>query len=109
MSGGSYNYLCYAVTDELMNKHGEDLRNMVSALADAGAKDAAEETETIIAILRHFDVRMGARLRRLQPVWKAIEGWHSGDTGPDHLARALSEYRADVEPPVSSDDAKSEV
>lgn len=98
MSGGSYNYLCYADISDLMNKHGEDLRNMVSALTDAGATDAAEETETIIAILRHFEVRMNARLARIQPVWKAVEWWHSGDTSRKDFEETIYEYRREVEP-----------
>ena len=102
MSGGSYNYLCYASIDELITKHGQDLDDMVQALVAVGAQDAARETESLRLILRHFEVRMQARLDRLSPVWKAVEWCHSGDTGPDGIDDALAQYRAEVEPPPRS-------
>lgn len=101
MSGGSYNYLCYASIDELLNKHGQDLDDMVQGLSAVGATDAARETESLRLILRHFEVRMQARLDRLSPVWKALEWWHSGDTSEKQFEEALADYRREVEPPTS--------
>ena len=108
MSGGSYNYLCYADPSDLLQKHGQDLRDMVSSLSAAGASDASKETETIIAILDHFRDRMQARVDRISGVWRAMEWWHSGDISEEQFKEALAEYRADVEPtsPLSSKEAK---
>lgn len=98
MSGGSYNYLCFAEPSDLLQKHSQDLRDMVEALSAAGASDAAKETETIIAILNHFRDRLQARVDRVSPVWKAIEWWHSGDWSEAQFQETLAEYRADIEP-----------
>jgi hypothetical protein len=98
MSGGSYNYVCYADPGDLLQKHGQDLQEMVGALSRAGADDAARETETVIAILDHFRNRMQARLDRLNGVWRAMEWWHSGDISEEDFKKALAEYRSDVEP-----------
>jgi len=98
MSGGSYNYLCFADPSDLLQKHSQDLREMVEGLSAAGADDAARETETIIVILDHFRNRMQARVDRVSPVWKALEWWHSGDWSEKQFRETLAEYRADVEP-----------
>jgi len=98
MSGGSYNYLCFAEPSDLLEKHSQDLREMVEALSAAGASDAAKETETIITILNHFKDRLQARIDRVSPVWKAVEWWHSGDWSEAQFRESLAEYRADVEP-----------
>lgn len=96
MSGGSFNYLCYAEPEELFNKRA-DLKAMVEALSNLGYTDAAAETETITLILNHFEARMRARLERLTPVWKAMEWVQSGDSGPEYLGEEIARYRKEVE------------
>lgn len=102
MSGGSFNYLCWAMAGELVQKRS-DISDMVRALADDGIIDAAKETESILLILNHFEVLMQARIERLSPVWKAIEWQRSGDWGQDCVNEALAEYRAAVLPKPDSD------
>lgn len=91
MSGGSFNYLCYAEPGNLFEKY-LDLAMMRDALAE-DYPDAAKETESIVLICKQFDVLMQARLDRLSPVWKAVEWTQSGDTGPDAIKEAVAEYR----------------
>lgn len=95
MSGGSFNYLCYAEPYELFNKR-QDLADMVQALAEAGYVDAAKETETIGLIINHFEARVGARLERLNEVWKSVEWVRSGDSSSDRIEGAIAEYRKEV-------------
>ena len=97
MSGGSFNYLCWAQPLDLLNKR-QDISDMVKALSDAGHIDAAAETETILLVLNHFEALMQARIDRLSPVWKAIEWKRSGDWGKDAVDEAFREYRAQIEP-----------
>jgi len=92
MSGGSYDYLCYADATELFNKR-QSISDMVTALAGLGHLDAARETESIKLILNQFEVQIDARLRRLQDVWKAVEWTESGDTGPEAIEIAIAKYR----------------
>ncbi len=97
MSGGSFNYLCFAMPSDLFEKRG-DLKDMVDELSGRGYIDAAQETETISLILDHFQVLMQARLDRLCDVWQAVE-WHvSGDYSKDQVETEIAKYRADILP-----------
>jgi hypothetical protein len=97
MSGGSYDYLYIKDIDELLHSHHqENIEGMAARLAGLGyAQDAAEETESVLLILRQFQVRMQARLNRLSGVWKAVEWWDSCDWNEDSVKEALAEYRKD--------------
>jgi len=93
MSGGSYNYLCYANPDELINKT-VDLQDMADRLAGLGyAPDAARETQELLLIVRQFENRIAAATGRLQKVWKAVEWWDSGDSSEDGVKTSLDDYR----------------
>jgi len=93
MSGGSFDYLCFSDVDQLLEKR-RSLQEMSDFLSKLGyAKDAALETEEIILMLNQIEVRIGARVRRLSDVWKAVEWWQSGDSGEDDLKKALKGYR----------------
>lgn len=94
MSGGSYNYLCHTFDlDDLLKKQSE-LRDMADRLAALGyAKDAATETEELLAMLRQWEVRAAVRLTRLAAVWEAVEWWDSGDRSEDAVRQALTAYR----------------
>lgn len=93
MSGGSYNYLCYASADELINKTA-DLQDIADRLAGLGyAKDAALETQSLLLIIRQYENRIEAMKNRLDGVWKAIEWWDSADTNEDSFKEALEKYR----------------
>lgn len=98
MSGGSYDYLCYADATELFNKR-QSISDMVTALAGLGHLDAARETESIKLILNQFEVQIDAPLRRLQDVWKAVEWTESGDTGPEAVDIAIAKYRGALSVP----------
>lgn len=94
MSGGSFNYLCHVYgVDELMNKRC-DLRDMADSLAALGyAKDAAVETTALLSRLNQIDVQVEVAVNRLRPVWKALEWWHSCDSGEEQFRSALAKYR----------------
>jgi hypothetical protein len=99
MSGGSFNYLCRTWDlSDVLGKIG-DLEAMSSALAALGyAQDAARETEELLVILRQWQVQTDVRLKRLTPMWKAMEWWQSCDWGEDDLKDALAEYRGEKAP-----------
>lgn len=96
MSGGSYNYLCDADIEDLLNGKQVDLDEMSARLVGLGyAEDAARETEELILMLRQFKVRADVRLRRLRDVWHAVEWWDSCDYSEDQVRQALAKYRGE--------------
>lgn len=96
MSGGSYDYLCYVnELNDLMDKAGP-LEQMADRLAGLGyAEDAARETQELLVQLRQWQVRAQVRMRRLSPVWKAVEWWDSADSSEGAVREALAAYRGE--------------
>jgi len=93
MSGGSYNYLCFKDAQELVSSQ-EDIESMFSRLVALDyAVDAARETMELLMILRQYETRIAVIKTRLEPVWKSVEWWDSGDSCEDSLKAALEEYR----------------
>lgn len=95
MSGGSYDYLFVKDADNLA-EHENVLEQMADRLAGLGyAEDAARETHETLLLLRQARVRLQARIDRLSGIWRAVEWWDSGDSGPSYLDEVLSQYRQD--------------
>lgn len=96
MSGGSYDYLCWArELDDLLTKE-HHLEAMADRLAALGyAEDAARETQELLVQLRQWRIRAQVKVDRLEPVWKAIEWRDSGDWSEDSIRQAVVEYRGD--------------
>lgn len=96
MSGGSFNYLCYAEPEDLLRRLG-DLREMADALAAMGyARDAAAETEELICYINQAIIRIETRRKRLQDVWRDMEWWKSGDYSEAQFKEALAKYRGEA-------------
>lgn len=94
MSGGSYDYLCHSWDLEDIVGKRHNLDRMAERLARLGyAADAAAETLNLIADLNAMAVRAEVALKRLTPVWRAVEWWDSGDYSEDAIHSALGEYR----------------
>lgn len=92
MSGGSFNYLCYADEEELAQRIG-DLESMAEALAEYPDGEAAsKDTHELVAIIQTAMRRIEARRRRLSELWQAVEWHRSCDYGPDQVADALKAY-----------------
>lgn len=93
MSGGSFDYLCLKDADALPSMvHALDA--MSGELAKLGyAEDAAWETEELLCIVRQYAVRAQIRIDRLHDIWRAMEWWHSGDSGEEDVGTALAQYR----------------
>lgn len=92
MSGGSYNYLCYKDAYEIHEKT-EELNDMRDRLIELGFLDAASETESILLMLKSFEVRLQTRIDRLNKVWKAVEWFDSGDSGIERVNSEIKLYR----------------
>ena len=93
MSGGSFDYLCYKDADELFDSENS-IKEMADVLIGLGyAEDAGKATVDLLLELRRSRVYLQAMKDKLEPIWKAIEWWHSNDTGEDDFKIALDEYR----------------
>jgi len=92
MSGGSYNYLCFKDSYEIISARKE-IGEMRDRLIELGYLDAAKETESILLMLDSFEVRIQSRIDRLKFIWKSVEWFDSGDDGKDSVDEAVEKYR----------------
>lgn len=92
MSGGSYNYLCYKESYDI-HERKEELAQMRDRLIELGYTDAAGETESVLLMLRAFEVRLQTRIYRLKNVWRAVEWYDSADSGEDYVKDEVQKYR----------------
>ena len=84
MSGGSWNYLCYA---DLTNRT-YDVEKMAEELRYLGFEKAADETLRIHkAMVLAEDLRIG-----LQEVWRAVEWRDSSDIGEAERNAIVSKW-----------------
>jgi hypothetical protein len=96
MSGGSFDYLCYKEASDLLSgSMDEQIERMRDALVEAGAEDAAKETEHLLLVLKQSRVRVGVALQRLHGVWHAMEWWKSSDWGRKDFEEVLAMYRGE--------------
>lgn len=88
MSGGSYNYLCYADASDIGSKLS-DLDQMAARLEqiDPGGC-AAADTREVQALIGALDRAIG----RLSDVWRAVEWRDSCDWGDDQMLAEIGEY-----------------
>ena len=93
MSGGSYNYLCYADDLERLLGKQNELERMSERLIELGYKDAAKETYQLLLKIQSFEVQAETIQKRLEGVWKAVEWMDSLDSGPDDVDAAIDKYR----------------
>lgn len=97
MSGGSFNYLCNRDADDIDEALG-DLEAMRDRLVALGYDDAARETDELRLIVRLHQVRRKTILDRMRAVWRAVEWFDSGDSGPNVVREALTKYRGEEKP-----------
>lgn len=91
MSGGSYNYLCFADGSDVLTKLG-DLQSMADRL-DEVCPEAAGETRALFAGPKSLRAELEERLKRLTDLWYAVEWRDSGDWGDAQLAEAVEKFR----------------
>lgn len=92
MSGGSYNYLCYKEAYDI-HERTEELAQMRDRLIELGFTDVAGETESVLLMLKSFEVRLQTRIDRLKDVWRSVEWYDSADCGLDSVEYSVEEYR----------------
>jgi len=94
MSGGSFNYLCYADTSEIVTgEHDSEIGSMIDTLQELGAKDIADDTRKIIDLSKEYREKVETLRASLENVWHAVEWNMSGDSGEDAVKEAIKKYR----------------
>ena len=92
MSGGSYDYLCFADADNIFTRTSS-LVQMAERLDDL-CPEAAAETRALFAGPGSLYAELEARLARLTDLWHDVEWRDSNDYGDDQLAKAIETFRA---------------
>lgn len=100
MSGGSFNYASAASDLEDLVDKQTDVHRLADELVRLAASKmpeasgAADEALTLLADLRAFEIRTKVHLRRLRPVFHAIEWWRSCDWGEEDVRKAVASYNS---------------
>ena len=92
MSGGNFNYLCYAELSELLNRIS-DLEDMERELTELGYTDIAKDTRRLIEYCISAKNCIGVLFEQLNDVFYAVEWYRSADIGKDSLLKHLEKYR----------------
>jgi hypothetical protein len=96
MSGGSFDYACFASDPEGLARKEHNLRALRNALAEyPGSESAVIATDALLARLDALRVALDTpTARELRSVWQAVEWHHSADYGPQQVAEALAKFAA---------------
>lgn len=89
MSGGSYNYLCYADHSDIGNKT-EDLQEMIDRLKELCFEDIANESYLVLEHIKKTD----KMINKLSEIWKAVEWMDSGDWGLENVNQEIENFRS---------------
>ncbi len=94
MSGGSFNYACYAQDLEDFQAKRNDWAALRDAFEAEGYDDIAAEIDGLIIQFGLAERRVSARLERLAPAAKAMEWWKSCDWSRERLDEEVAKLRA---------------
>lgn len=92
MSGGSFNYLCFAQMPDVLNRTS-DMEDMEQYLIRMGYTDVAKDVRRLIEYCLSAENRIEVLFENLQEVFRAIEWKVSGDIGEDSLIEKIEKYR----------------
>ena len=92
MSGGSFNYLCYADCEKIISMR-QELKAMEERLLELGFKDVASEVLIIKQSIDSFEFRINKRLKDIQETFRAVEWMDSGDSDFESVKKAVDRWR----------------
>ena len=92
MSGGSFNYLCWADVDELFYKIHE-MEQIEQILIEMDYTDIAQDVRRLIEYCKSSRIRISTLFEQLEDVFHDIEWERSADIGKDRLIKTLERYR----------------
>lgn len=89
MSGGSYNYLCWAADNAELESRRSDITAMAERLEKSEYRKAARATRDVLRLLDAAERAAHA----LGDVWHAVEWADSGDCGEDAVAEEVAKLK----------------
>ena len=92
MSGGSFNYLCYADCEKIISMK-QELKAMEERLSELGFKDIANEVLIIKQQIDSFEFRINKRLKDIHETFRAVEWMDSGDSDFESVKKAVDKWR----------------
>lgn len=93
MSGGSYDYLCYADYEEIIMRI-ETLEKMRDDMLKDGYEDIAKIITNYIFHIKKAKITMEIYHKNLYDVLHAYEWWKSGDFGQEQFEKAVKEWKS---------------
>lgn len=94
MSGGSFNYLCYARFPDVCYRTN-DMEDMELYLIKIGYTDIAKDVRRLIEYCKSAENRIGVLFDQLEDVFHSVEWKVSGDIGEETLIERLEKYRGE--------------
>lgn len=92
MSGGSFNYVCYKLSDDLRIFSAlDDLRDMEDYLRALGKIDAADELGKAVKQLENLQQQVLRVGMNIYDLTRAVEWWVSADGDEEDIQEALEE------------------
>ena len=92
MSGGSFNYLCYAETPDILCRTS-DMEAIESVLIKIGYTDIAKDVRRLIEYCLSAENRISVLSEQLNEVFHDVEWYSSADIGEVTLIEGLEKYR----------------
>lgn len=92
MSGGSYEYMCFAEVEDLAHKK-RLIDNMAERLKELGYEDAAVATTGIYTAVNESLRILQEMKENIAGVWQAVEWLDSNDWGEESVKNAVEEWR----------------
>lgn len=99
MSGGSFDYAYFKVTDSQVFNALNDVRAIESYLRSREKHDAADEVLRFLNEVETHQRRLAVIGERIAPLLKAVEWTASGDSGMDYVNTEYFKLMG-IEPPA---------
>lgn len=100
MSGGSFDYLCFADSAGAILSRLDDLRRMEEWLRAYRLHSAADEIYVYLLELETHQRRIEAYTKRMYGLLHAVEWTVSGDTGIEAIHKAYGDLSGIANPPA---------
>ena len=92
MSGGIFNYLCFANMPDVIGRTN-DMEDIESVLINLGYTDIAKDMRRLIEYCKSAENRISILFKQLNGVIHDIEWFESGDISESTLIESLENYR----------------
>lgn len=92
MSGGSFDYLCFKLEDDVGYEQLQGLHKMEEYLRGRGKHELADEFLRIILLAESHARRLQVTFQHLSSIVHDVEWWASFDIGEDDLDKAAEKF-----------------